>query len=143
LNKDNEVLLVKVLIKEYGGLEELVKEADNDKLEGLTEDEVIEYLTKERFYSTLIDLCKNSDLVQDIKQTYVDHASSAHQEENYKDLVNEFDNIVVVVYVNVSPVMSGFSRSSRLLDNKEQPQYPEHAAGLKVCIGRVNFKKYV
>ena len=94
LNKDNEVLLVKALIKEYGGLEELVKEADNDKLEGLTEDEVIEYLLKERFYSTLIDLCKDSDLVQDIKQTYSDHASSAHQDENYKDLVNEFDNIV-------------------------------------------------
>jgi hypothetical protein len=94
LNKENEVLLVKALIKEYGGLEELVKEADNDKLEGLTEDEVIEYLLKERFYSTLIDLCKDSDLVQDIKQTYADHASSAHQEENYEDLVNEFDNIV-------------------------------------------------
>lgn len=94
LNKENEVLLVKALIKEYGGLEELVKEADNDKLEGLTEDEVIEYLTKERFYSTLIDLCKDSDLVQDIKQTYSDYASSSHQEENYKDLVNEFDNIV-------------------------------------------------
>lgn len=94
LNKENEVLLVKALIKEYGGLDELVKEADNDKLEGLTEDEVIEYLTKERFYSTLIDLCKDSDSVQDIKQTYSDYASSAHQDENYKDLVNEFDNIV-------------------------------------------------
>ena len=94
LNKENSVLTIKALIKEYGGLEEFVKEADNDKLEGLTEDEVIEYLLKERFYSTLDDLCKNSDLIQDIKQTYSDHASSAHQEENYKDLVNEFDNIV-------------------------------------------------
>jgi hypothetical protein len=94
LNKENSVLTIKALIKEYGGFEEFVKEADNDKLEGLTEDEVIEYLLKERFYSTLDNLCKNSDLVQDIKQTYSDHASSAHQEENYKDLVNEFDNIV-------------------------------------------------
>lgn len=94
LNKENEILLVKALIKEYGGFEEFVKEADNDKLEGLTEDEVIEYLLKERFYSTLDNLCKNSDLIQDIKQTYSDHASTAHQEENYKDLVNEFDNIV-------------------------------------------------
>jgi hypothetical protein len=94
LNKENEVLTIKALIKEYGGLEELVKEADNDKLEGLTEDEVIEYLLKERFYSTLTDLCKDSDLIQDIKQTYADYALNAHQEENYKELVNEFDNIV-------------------------------------------------
>jgi len=94
LNKENEILLVKALIKEYGGLEELVKESDNDKLEGLTEEEVIEFLLKERYYYTLIDLCKDSDLIQDIKETYADYASSAHQEENYKDLVNEFDNIV-------------------------------------------------
>jgi hypothetical protein len=94
LNKENEVLTLKALIKEYGGLEELVKESDNDKLEGLTEDEVIEYLLKERYYSTLTDLCKNSSLIQDIKQTYGDYATSAHQDANYEELINEFDNIV-------------------------------------------------
>ncbi len=94
LNKENDVLTIKALIKEYGGLEEFVKEADNEELEGLTEDEVIEYLLKERFYRTLDNLCKDSDLIQDIKQTYGDYAVSAHQDSNYTDLVNEFDNIV-------------------------------------------------
>jgi hypothetical protein len=94
LNKENEVLLIKALIIEYGGLEELVEEADNNKLEGLTEDEVIEYLIKERYYYTLIDLFKNSDLIEDIKQIYADYAVSAQQDENYKELVNEFDDIV-------------------------------------------------
>lgn len=94
LNKENDVLTIKALIKEYGGLEEFVKEADNEELEGLTEDEVIEYLLKERFYRTLDNLCKDSDLIQDIKQTYGDYAVSAHQDENYQNLVNEFDNIV-------------------------------------------------
>lgn len=94
LNKENEILIVKALIKEYGGLEEFIKESDNDELEELTEDEVIEYLLKERFYSTLDDLCKNSDLIQDIKQTYGDFAVNAHQDANYQELVKEFDNIV-------------------------------------------------
>ena len=94
LNKENDVLTIKALIKEYGGLEEFVKEADNEELDELTEDEVIEYLLKERFYRTLDNLCKDSDLIKDIKQIYGDYAVSAHQDENYKDLVNEFDNIV-------------------------------------------------
>lgn len=94
LNKENEILTVKALIKEYGGLEEFIKESDNDELEELTEDEVIEYLLKERFYSTLDDLCKNSDLIRDIKQTYGDFAVNAHQDANYQELVKEFDNIV-------------------------------------------------
>jgi len=94
LDKDNEILTIRALIKEYGGLEEFLKEADNDNLEGLTEDEVINFLLKESYHRTLEKLCEDSELINDIKQMYGDHAVTAHQDENYKDLVNEFDNIV-------------------------------------------------
>lgn len=94
LDKDNELLIIKLLIKEYGGLEEFVKESDNDKLEGLSEDEVISFLLKERFYSTLDKLCKDSEMVQEIKQIYGDMSVNAHMETNYNELVGEFDDIV-------------------------------------------------
>lgn len=94
LNSVNKVLTIKALIKEYGGLKEFLKKADNDELEGLTEDEVIQYLINERFFRTLDNLCKGSDLIDDIKQTYADYAANNLQNEHYEELVNEFDNIV-------------------------------------------------
>jgi len=94
LDKDNEILIVKLLIKEYGGLEAFVKECDNEELEGLSEDEVISFLLKERFYSTLGKLCKDSEMVQEVKQIYGDMSANAHMETNYNDLVGEFDYIL-------------------------------------------------
>jgi len=58
LKKENEILAIKALIKELGGLEEFIKECDNENLEGKSEDEIINFLLKERFYSTLEQLCK-------------------------------------------------------------------------------------
>jgi hypothetical protein len=94
LDKDNKLLIIKLLIKEYGGLEEFVKESDNDNLEGLSEDEVVSFLLKERFYSTLDKLCKDSEMVQEVKQIYGDMSVNAHMETNYNELVGEFDDIV-------------------------------------------------
>jgi len=102
LDKDNEVLLVKSLIKEVGGLEDLIAHIGDEcsdeayeNVKGKSEEEVINYLLKERFYDTLKQLCKNSDTYQDlVANTAADWEMNAHADANFKELENEFDDIV-------------------------------------------------
>lgn len=92
LDKENKILAIKCLIKQYGGLEEMVKESDN--LTGKSEEEVIDFLLKERYYRTLDDLCADSDIIGDIKQEYGDWSAQSTCSENEKELIEEFDSIV-------------------------------------------------
>jgi hypothetical protein len=102
LDKDNEVLLVKSLIKEVGGLEDLIAHIGDEcsdeayeNVKGKSEEEVINYLLKERFHDTLKQLCKNSDTYQDlVANTAADWEMNAHADANFKELENEFDDIV-------------------------------------------------
>jgi len=94
LKKENEILAVKALIKELGGLKEFIKECDNENLEEKSEEEVINFLLKERFYSTLEPLCKDSEIIGDIRQTIADWESQAHCDQNQKELEKEFDRII-------------------------------------------------
>ena len=102
LDKDNEVLLVKSLIKEVGGLEDFIghigDECSNESYEsvkGKSEEEVIQFLLKERFYDTLKQLCKNSDIYQDeVANTVADWEMNAHADANFQELESEFDDIV-------------------------------------------------
>jgi hypothetical protein len=92
LTKDNNHLLIKAMIKEIGGLENLISE--NEDLEGKTEEEIIEFLLKERFYETLKQLCKNSEICQEVRQTIGDWEMNAHVDSNYQSILDEFDEIV-------------------------------------------------
>ena len=92
LNNENNHLLIKAMIKEIGGLENLISE--NEDLEGKTEEEVIEFLLKERFYETLKQLCKNSEICQEVRQTIGDWEMNAHVDSNYQSILDEFDEIV-------------------------------------------------
>jgi hypothetical protein len=94
LKKENEILAVKALIEELGGLDEFIKECDNENLEGKSEDEIINFLLKERFYSTLEPLCKESEIIGDIRQTIADWKSQAHCDRNQEELEEEFDRII-------------------------------------------------
>ena len=101
LDKENEVLAVKALIKETGGLEQFVShigdECDDmvyDAVKEMNEDQLIEYLLKERFYSTLKQMSKESEIIGDIKQLYGDWASNAHAEANHQQIKDEFDEIL-------------------------------------------------
>jgi hypothetical protein len=94
LRKENEILAVKALIKELGGLEEFIKECDDENLEGKSEEEVINFLLKERFYRTLEPLCKDSEIIGDIRQTIGDWESQSHCERNQEDLEKEFDRLI-------------------------------------------------
>ena len=101
LDKENEVLLVKAMIKEMGGLEDTINhigdECSDEAYESVkdkSEEEVIQFLLKERFYETLKQLCKNSEICQDIRQTIGDWEMNAHVDTNYKEILHEFDEVV-------------------------------------------------
>jgi hypothetical protein len=94
LDKENARLLVKSMIKEIGGLELFILESDNENLEGLSEEEVIEFLLKERFYETLKPICKESEICQEVRQTIGDWEVNAHVDSNYQSILDEFDKVV-------------------------------------------------
>jgi hypothetical protein len=116
LDKENKVLAVNALIKEAGGLKDFVNyigdECDDmvyDAIKVMMEDkegepettkeerkikDITEYLLKERFYSTLKQMSKESEIIGDIKQLYGDWASNAHAETNLQQIKDEFDEIL-------------------------------------------------
>ena len=101
LDKENVVLLVKSMIKEMGGLENTINHIGDEcsdesyeSVKGKSEEEVIQFLLKERFYETLKQLCKNSDIYQDEVATVSDWEMNAHADANFDELERAFDNIV-------------------------------------------------
>lgn len=101
LNKENEVLLIKSMIKESGGLEEFINHIGDecsdeayDNVKEKSEKEVIEYLLKERFYSSIKELSSNSEIYSDISSLVADWEMWAHVDDNYDELLSEFDDIV-------------------------------------------------
>lgn len=101
LNNENDKLLIKAMIKEVGGLESMINHIGDEcsdeayeSVKGKSEEEVIEFLLKERFYNTLKQLCKNSEICQEIGQTIGDWEMNAHVDSNYQSILDEFDEIV-------------------------------------------------
>lgn len=101
LDKDNERLLVKAIIKELGGLDEtkihIGDECDNDTytdIKDLSEEDLITFLLKERFYDTLKQISNYSEVKQEVKGIIADHSVSAHIDDNYRSIVSEFDDII-------------------------------------------------
>ena len=101
LDKENEVLVVKSIIKELGGFEQTINhigdECDDevyDKVKGMSEEELINYLLKERFYDTIKQLVSGSEVFGEIKYTVANWEMSAHCDDNHDELVSSFDSIV-------------------------------------------------
>jgi hypothetical protein len=101
LNNENDKLLIKAMIKEVGGLESMINHIGDEcsdeayeSVKGKSEEEVIEFLLKERFYNTLKQLCKNSEICQEIRQTIGDWEMNAHVDSNYQSILDEFDEVV-------------------------------------------------
>jgi hypothetical protein len=93
LDKDNEKVLLKVLIDEIG-LEDVIE--INNKLEGMSEDEVIEFILGERNYYTLKELCfyNDNDVLDEVRQIYSDMETSSHIGKNTQELYDAFDNTI-------------------------------------------------
>ena len=101
LDKENEVLVVKSIIKELGGFEQTINhigdECDDevyDKVKGMSEEELINYLLKEIFYDTIKQLVSGSEVFGEIKDTVANWEMSAHCDDNHDELVSSFDSIV-------------------------------------------------
>jgi hypothetical protein len=101
LDSENKTLLVKALIKEMGGYENTIghigDECDNDVYEmvkEMSEEELIEYLTNERFNETLKQLVRSSDVFTEIKSDVANWEMSAHCDDNYDEIISNFDRIV-------------------------------------------------
>ena len=99
LDKENEILLVKSIIKELGGFEQTINHIGDecdvyDKVKGMSEEELINYLLKERFYDTIKQLVKSSDVFTEIKSDVANWEMSAHCDDNHDEIVSSFDSIV-------------------------------------------------
>ena len=99
LDKDNRILLVKSMIQELGGLEPTINnliDEDNtyESLVGKSENEVIDFLLKERFLNSIKRLSHDSEIMDTVRETISDWERQAHCEQNWKDLMNEFDECV-------------------------------------------------
>lgn len=93
LDSENEKDLVRIIIKNH--------DLDYPFLKGLSEDEIINFLLKERFYKTLKEIIMNTDseAYHEVSDTYSDWSSSAHEEQNIKELQDEFNKIVSKEFV--------------------------------------------
>jgi hypothetical protein len=98
LNKENSILMVKSLIKEISGLEsaiEYLKDEDiYESLKGKSEDEFINIVLKERFKKCLNKLGEDSEIMSSIRECISDWKRQAHCDQNFEDLMEEFDKIV-------------------------------------------------
>jgi hypothetical protein len=96
LSKENEILMVKAMIKEIGGWSVLKDEniVTNINKDFSSEEDFINYVLKERFYYTLEEMCVDSEICQDIKQTVADWEMSSHLQTNYDEILSSFDDIV-------------------------------------------------
>jgi hypothetical protein len=99
LDKDNRILLVKAIIQELGGLESAINnliDEDNtyESLVGKSEDEVIEFLLSERFINSITKLSQDSEIIGTVRETIADWERQAHCDQNWNDLINEFDEVV-------------------------------------------------
>lgn len=93
LDTENSKAVIKILVNEIGGLEAVNEQYD---LDYKTYEDLEEFLLKERYYSTLNDICKNSDLdlIRDIETNYSDLYLGAMCAESEKSIEEAFDKIV-------------------------------------------------
>jgi hypothetical protein len=101
LDKENQRLLVKALIKDFGGFEKFISILSkyNKDLHNKTEDELVKYLVEERFNTTILNIIKkefemSEEPLSEISDIIAGWNQSSHLHDNYKEIVSEFDNIV-------------------------------------------------
>lgn len=140
LDKDNRILLIKALMQELGGLESTVKELiDNDNtyesLSSKSEDEVIDFLLKERFLNGVKKLSRDSEIMGSVRETIADWERQAHCDQNWKDLISEFDECVseVTEYTKFEKeVEKYYLRNIPGTENKEKVYYKTNSTHYEI-----------
>ena len=96
LDKENEKLAIRCLIKESGGLSAFVDMLDSE-LEGKSEEEVVNIcLSKTKSYhrSEMQSICDGSEIIDEVRQICGGYECQAHCDENEKEILDEFDDLV-------------------------------------------------
>lgn len=136
LSKENIELLIKVAIKELGGLEKLIKNCDNPDLKGKNEKEIIDYLQKERFNETILKIIKKLDVIIGIKHIIADYSASAHLYKNYNEIIKEFDDLVDKVFPDNTKIIKKEEKAWTSTDkdgNKTIHKYTEDVTYYKLA----------
>lgn len=101
LNKENLDLLIKAIIKENGGVDEIKRhigdELDNEIYENIKDldlEGLVKFFKSERFYNSLKHFTIESEIYNVVNYIVAGWGSSAHADQNYKEMMSEFDNIV-------------------------------------------------
>lgn len=130
LDKENEVLMVKAMIKESGGWDVLKDEniVVDINQEFNSEEEFINYVLKERFYDTLKDMCSDSEMCQEIKQTVAEWEMSAHVDQNYDAIISDFDSKVAdeFEYSKVEKEVKKYYTTTNTDGEKEKKYYTDN-----------------
>ena len=98
LNDEAIQLLIKKIIKDWGGLEPFLAEYSDEidlELEGMLEDEIVDHLANERFNSSLVEICKNEDAIMDeIRRDYDSWEAQSRVDKFEDKLQSDFDSIL-------------------------------------------------
>lgn len=101
LDTENKTLLLKAMIKEIGGLDEVKRhigdELDDEvynNIKEMNEEELIDYLLKERFYPTISHLSNDSEVYYEVTETVSDWELSSHVDTNYDEILSNFESIM-------------------------------------------------
>jgi len=135
LTEENKKLILKALISELGGLESTINhigdECDDDiyeKVKGKSEDELIEILLNEKFgwnaFSSISQLSIESEVFNEVKDIIANWSMSAHCDDNWKEIVSDFDS-------RVRREISDFNKVER----EEKRQYTSTNANGEVTKG--------
>jgi len=90
LKKEDEKTFARCVIRELGGVDNI----DNENLEGMTEDEAVDFLVSERNYITLCDIAEDTEVCSELISLYGHLSYCAHEEACQKDLDGAFEDIV-------------------------------------------------
>ncbi len=106
LEEETKELLAKSLIKEFGGFEQVkhweknsvTSAKDSFPKDFQTEEELVDYFVNERHNELLKKWIKtefaDSEVYREVTDTVANWEMSAHCDDNYKEIVEEFDEIV-------------------------------------------------
>lgn len=136
LNKENVELLIKVAIKELGGLEKFIQECDNPELKDKSEKEIIDYIQKERFNRTILKIVEKFDEIDEIKNIIAEYNSSAHLYQNYNEIIKEFDDLVDEVFPDNTKIVKKEEKTYTKTDkdgNKTIHKYTEDVTYYKLA----------
>jgi hypothetical protein len=101
LDSENSKLLVESIIKELGGYLQVINlirdecsEQVYEKVKDMKEVELVDYLLSERFKKTIEEIGLKTEVMKEVRDVVANWEMGAHCDDNYKEIISEFDRIV-------------------------------------------------